>query len=156
LRVRILAILAACGLVGGCAVLSQAKSVSPQGPPTDGYRICLSLAPICTATNVLYKPGAMNLFTQESEFHQGVFVGFISWSHWGAASARGVGVATIDNCKPSCEDGTTSNDPAVIVAADPKPWHGEMVYSRVTATVAAIGWHEVYDQGLLPSSQSQL
>jgi hypothetical protein len=30
-----------------------------------------------------------------------------------------------------------------------------MVYSRVTATVAAIGWHEVYDQGLLPSSQSQ-
>jgi hypothetical protein len=64
-------------------------------------------------------------------------------------------LASLNDFTSSCEDGTTSNGPAVIVAADPKRWHGEMVYSRVTATVAVIGWHEVYDQGLLPSSQSQ-
>jgi hypothetical protein len=64
-------------------------------------------------------------------------------------------LTSLNDFTSSCEDGTTSNDPAVIVAAHPKRRHGEMVYSQVTATVAAIGWHEVYDQDLLPSSQSQ-
>jgi hypothetical protein len=47
-----------------------------------------------------------------------------------------------------------ANTAALIVAADPKPWHGKMVYTRVTASVPAIGWYEVYHKGLLPLSQS--
>jgi hypothetical protein len=42
----------------------------------------------------------------------------------------------------------------VIVAADPKPWHGKMAYTRVTASVPAIGWYEVYDRGMVPQRQS--
>jgi hypothetical protein len=153
--VRILAILAACGLVGGCTALGNTKTAAD-------YRICLTLAPMCTASNVLYKPGGMNLFTQKSRFRQGVFVGYIIWSDWGAATARGLGVATIFTCKRNCggtysllpEQGTTSSDLTLIVATDPKPWHGKMVYSRVTARVPAIGWYEVYKKGLLPFSQS--
>jgi hypothetical protein len=154
---RILAVLAACGLLGGCALLGNARTAQ-RLPPSD-YRLCLTLAPMCTASNVLYKPGGLNLFTQKSRFRQGIFVGFIIWHDWGAATATGTGVATIFTCKQNCgstysllpPQGTTSSDLTLIVAADPKPWHGNMVYSRVTARVPTIGWHEVYDKGLLPS-----
>lgn len=154
---RVLMVLAACGLLAGCA--AQPTTASEQRFPAADYRICLTLAPMCTATNVLYKPGGLNLFTQRSRFRQGIFVGYMIWRHWGAATATGVGLGTIFRCKRNCggtysllpEEGTTSSDLTLIVAADPQPWHGKMVYTRVTASVPTVGWYEVYDKGLLPS-----
>lgn len=158
---RILVVLAACSLLGGCALLGNARTASEERPPAPNYRLCLTLAPMCTASNVLYKPGGLNLFTQKSQFRQGIFVGLIKWRDWGAATATGLGVATIFTCKRNCGDtysvlppqGTTSLDLTLILAADPKPWHGDMVYTRVTASIPTIGWYEVYDKGLLPSQQ---
>jgi hypothetical protein len=159
---RILAIVVACGLLGGCAALGTAKTASAQRPPPADYRICPSLAPMCTAANVLDEPVGLNLATQKSGFRQAINIGPLTWRHWGAATATGLGLATIFHCKQYCKytagqvlppQGTFSSDLTLIVAADPKPWHGKMVYTRVTASVPAIGWYEVYDKGLLPFSQ---
>ena len=157
---RLLVVLAACSLLGGCALLANAKTTSAQRLPAADYLICPSLAPTCTAANVLYKPVGMHLFTQKSRF--GVTVGPLIWRGWGTATATGLGVATIFHCKQYCKDtnaqplppqGTYSYPVAVIVAADPKPWQGKMTYTRVTASIPAIGWYEVYDRGMLPRSE---
>jgi hypothetical protein len=73
--VRILVILVACGLLGGCAALGNAKTASAQRLPAADYRICPSLGPGCTATNVLDKPIGMNLATQRSRFRQAINIG---------------------------------------------------------------------------------
>jgi hypothetical protein len=160
--VRILVILVACGLLGGCAALGNAKTASARRLPAVDYRICPSLGPGCTAANVLDKPIGMNLATHKSGFRQALNIGFLVWRHWGAVTAMGLGVAAIFHCKHYCKDtpgqllppqGTSSSDLILIVAADPKPWHGKMVYTRVTASVPAIGWYEVYDKDLLPQRQ---
>jgi len=163
--VRILIILVACGLLGGCAAPGNAKPASAQRLPAADYRICPSLGPECEAANVLYKPIGMNLATQKSRFRQELNIGPLLWRYWGAAIATGFGVATIFHCRQYCKyapgqvlppQGTFSSDLTLIVAADPKPWHGKMVYTRVTASVPAIGWYEVYDKDLLPVSQPVL
>jgi hypothetical protein len=160
--VRILMILVACGLLAGCAALGNAKPATAQPLPAADYRICPSLGPECEAANVLSKPIGMNLATQKSRFRQELNIGPLFWRNWGAAIATGLGAATIFHCKQYCTytpgqvlppQGTFSSDLTLIIAADPKPWHGKMVYTRVTASVPAIGWYEVYDKDLLPPAQ---
>ena len=159
---RLLIVVAACGLLAGCAALGNAKTASARRLAAADYRICPSLGPGCTAANVLDKPIGMNLATQKSRFRRAINIGPLVWRHWGAGTATGLGVAEIFHCKRYCKDtpgqllppqGTDSSYLVVIVAADPKPWHGKMVYTRVTASVPAIGWYEVYDKDLLPQRQ---
>jgi hypothetical protein len=150
---RLAVFLAACGMLAGCGLHAPAKAVpAVHRVPAASYAICLSLAPMCTSTNVVHEPAQLHLFTARSGFVQDVWVAYITWRSWGAATATGRGLADIDNCKPSCEEGTFSEHLATIVVTDPKPWHGNMVYTHVTGSVPSIGYHEVYDRGLLPEA----
>ena len=117
---------------------------------------------MCTASNMLYKRVGLNLFTQKSGFRQAINIGPLVWHAWGAATARGLAVASIFHCKRYCKDangqllppqGSYSSDLTVIVAADPKPWQRKMAYTRITASVPAIGWYEVRNKGMLPQPQ---
>jgi hypothetical protein len=147
---RITVFVAGCALLAGCGVVTAATTAVVREVPASSYRVCPSLASNCTSANVLREPPQMNLFTAKSGFVQGVFLFGIIWRGWGEATATGIGIAQTDNCEPNCEDGTFSNHPATIVATAPMPWHGKMAYTRVTASVPAIGFYEVYDRGLLP------
>lgn len=147
---RLATVFAACGLLAGCGLHATAKAVL-RVPPAR-YAICAGFDPKCASSNVLHAPPQLHLFTARSGFVQDVWVAFISWRGWGTATATATGVAEIDNCKPSCASGTSSEHWATIVVTDPKPWHGKMVYTRVTGSVPSVGYHEVYDKGMLPEA----
>lgn len=147
---RMMVFLAGCALLAGCGVLTAATTAVVRQAPAASYMICPALASKCNSANVLREPPQMDLFTAKSGFVQDVSLVGIIWHGWGEATATGLGIAQTNNCKPSCEDGTFSDHPVTIVATAPKPWHGKMAYTRVTASVPAIGFHEVYDRGLLP------
>jgi hypothetical protein len=146
---RMMVFLAGCALLAGCGVLTAATTAVVRQAPAASYMICPSLGSKCNSANVLREPPQMDLFTAKSGFVQDVSLVGIIWHGWGESTATGFGFAQTDSCEPNCQEGI-SDHPATIVATAPEPWHGKMAYSRGTASVPAIGLHEVYDRGLLP------
>jgi hypothetical protein len=56
----------------------------------------------------------------------------IGWTSWTATSAAGTGSEQVDNCEPSCADGTFTGYPVNIEQWRPRSLGGEMVFTRMT------------------------
>jgi hypothetical protein len=131
-------------VVAGCA--SGSTNASEQGK----YIACIYIGDGCWLYGRLQvKPKEMQLSGDGS-----VFVRNIVWHYWGSARAIGNGMAKVDNCIPSCANGSYSYYPATIVLWDPKCWAGWLVYSHATDSVPAAHWHEVRTSGLMPGPNS--
>lgn len=78
----------------------------------------------------------------------------ITWRGWGTGTATGTGTAHADNCKPNCAQGTYHQYPGTITLTGPKPWRGEMAYSREAVSVPAIQDRVTFRIGLLPGGSS--
>jgi hypothetical protein len=67
------------------------------------------------------------------------FVGNLTWSGWGTATARGRGVLEINDCRPDCSRGTMISYPATIIATNPTRYfpgqraYADMVISSPTS-----------------------
>ena len=58
----------------------------------------------------------------------------ITWVGWGSTFAAGKGTATINDCKPSCVNGTGHNYPVVVILTGRQTCRpgGQIAYARLT------------------------
>lgn len=91
-------------------VLAVAAAASAAG----SHRVYL---PACTATaKASYKPHRVVLACADAN----AFVKRIQWSHWGADRAHGHGTARVNDCNPSCAQGTFHSYPVRLTATRPR------------------------------------
>ena len=76
----------------------------------------------------------------------------ITWHGWGTSTAIGTGTAHADNCKPNCAQGMFTTYPATITLTHPRPWRGDMAYTRETVSVPGIHDRVTFSTGLVPGS----
>lgn len=80
------------------------------------------------------------------------YVKNLTWSGWGNARAVGAGVLELDNCKPSCAQGTFTGYPATITLSGLTPFgNGKHAYSVMTISApAAPPTLTTFTTGLVP------
>jgi hypothetical protein len=79
-----------------------------------------------------------------------LYVTGITWRDWATGTAAGAGTAHADDCTPNCAQGTYREFPATITLTSPRPWRGDMAYSRETVSVPAIHDQVTFRTGPLP------
>jgi hypothetical protein len=114
--------LATCGvaailLLGGTSVLAQGAdgpSASAAGQKTYAK----------FTSKKLYKPGTFFFGAHE-------VIENVSWSNWGKKIARGTGTYQVNNCLPSCAEGTITPTPSSIVLTGRERCGRIFVFSRM-------------------------
>jgi hypothetical protein len=138
---------AACGLVAGCAANGATGSdvaMSAKVPPSR-YAVCASIVGSCAGAAPKHEPGTLYLSGDGS-----LWAKDIAWSRWGTPAAVGHGTAEANNCQPDCAGGTYSAHPVTITLSDPRPWHGDLVYTRAAYSIPSLHEHQAFSHGLLP------
>lgn len=60
--------------------------------------------------------------------------GHLSWSNWTKTRASGSGANWVNNCKPSCAQGTYTGYPVKLQASTPKRVEGYLLFTRLKVT----------------------
>jgi len=135
--------LGVCGVLAACS--AQASTPARAAVPSGRYRVCQSLAGVCTGMTPKYEPAELLMSGDGS-----LYAKDLTWSGWGTATATGQGVAEANNCQPDCAKGKLGAHPVTIVLSRPVRWHADMVYSRVSFSIPSLHDHETWSAGLIP------
>ncbi len=113
-------------------------------PPTD-FTVCVLPVVDCHG-EMKTEPGIVTLSADGS-----VFLGGITWSSWGAATAQGSGTLNTNNCQPSCAQGTFSRYPATITLTRLTPYgNGLKAYASITVTSPPDSYDQTFSINLVP------
>ena len=144
--VLVAGLLAGCALTGGASRhLGLPSDAGRRAAPQREYVACTEA--FCRAHGQMKaRPAVITAAVDGS-----LYVTAIIWRGWGTGDAVGTGTAHADNCKPDCARGTFYEYPATITFTGPKPWRGDMAYSRERISVPGIHDRVTFSVGLVPA-----
>lgn len=75
---------------------------------------------------------AGDVYSATATFYESAYVKNLTWSGWGTATATGTGTLELDDCNPSCAQGTFTGYPATVTLSSPAGFgNGEQAYSAM-------------------------
>jgi hypothetical protein len=95
----------------------SASASSATTAPATVITVCRDPAVPCSGAEMQTEPTDMSSTADGSRTVSG-----ISWSGWGSATATGTGTMGVDNCDPTCANGTYSYYPATVILSGLKPY----------------------------------
>jgi hypothetical protein len=132
---------------------SAAASSPPAASPSDSLiavTVCTVPADGCTL------PGAsQSMGVQPKEITTSgdgsAFVDGLTWTGWGTARAVGSGTLKLNDCTPSCAQGTYTSYPATVTLQGLKPYGtGLEAYSTIFVNSPAASTSYAYTRDLVP------
>ena len=152
-RAVIAIVVAACGLLAGCAANRATGSdlAASTKVPSSRYVVCASIVGSCTGATPKHEPATLFLSGDGS-----LWAKDITWSQWGTPTAVGDGTAEANNCQPDCAHGTYSAHPVTITLSEPQPWRDDRAYTRAAYSIPSLHQHETFSQGLIPGPAPSL
>jgi hypothetical protein len=140
---------------GALAPSAPAPSVAaspslPAAVPLSQFRVCTFPADTCNSGN----PTAMK--TEPAQIvttgDGSGFLKALTWSGWGTATAQGAGLLEIDNCVPSCAQGTFTGYQATVTLSGLTPYgDGDEAYADMTIIApGSPAPQESFSTGLVP------
>jgi len=136
-------LLVACWPIAGCG----ASPGPSRGLSSTRYVLCTSAVGNCRESTMRTEPHVMYLSGDGS-----LYAVRITWIHWGAATAIGKGTAEVNDCTPSCAEGTVHAHSATITVSDLRAWRGSLAYTRVSVSVPASSYSYTFTRGLIPAA----
>jgi ABC-type lipoprotein export system ATPase subunit len=113
---------------GGCQTTTTPATSAPRiaAPPTTSRP--LPAAPPCGITGPVVKPNSILLgcATGADELFN------LRWTVWSSTSAGGVGTASIRNCVPDCQSGSTTTFPVNVQLSNPGYVNGVYVFQTIS------------------------
>ena len=126
------------------------SKVSPAAAPLTEFKVCTIPADTCTSGSTAgMKTEPAKIITSADGSG---YVKDLQWSGWGKATAQGAGILEIDDCNPSCAEGTFTGYQATITLSVLTPY-GKQKQAYADMVISAPGapyTPETFRTGLVP------
>ena len=123
---------------------------SPAVPLSD-FKVCTFPADTCTGYG-----GSSEMKTEPTQITASgdgsAYVKNLTWSGWGSATVTGTGTLELDDCNPSCAQGTFTGYPATVTLSSPVGFgNGEQAYSVMVVSAPSSPFQtRSFSTGLVP------
>ncbi|HEV2242318.1 MAG TPA: protein kinase [Streptosporangiaceae bacterium] len=129
---------------------SSAGQTTPVTVPLSQVKVCTFPADTCTSANptqMKTEPAQIVTTGDGSGFLKN-----LTWSGWGQPTAQGTGVLEVDNCTPSCAQGTYTGYPATVTLTGLTPYgNGNDAYANMTVSAPTSPYQpQPFTHGLVP------
>jgi len=134
----------------GSSSSAPSLPASPAVPLTD-FKVCTFPADTCTGYG-----GSSDMQTEPTQITASgdgsAYVKNLTWSGWGSATVTGTGTLELDDCNPSCAQGTFTGYPATVTLSSPVGFgNGEQAYSVMVVSAPSSPFQtRSFSTGLVP------
>ncbi len=96
-------------------------------PPATAFTVCTNPTGASCAGTMKTEPGTILTSGDGSTYAQG-----LTWSGWGTATSVGSGTMEVNNCTPTCAQGTFTGYPATVTLTGLTPYPGgKQAYANI-------------------------